>query len=403
MAATSKKPRLLYICHRIPYPPNKGDKIRSFHFLRYLSKRYDVYLAFLIDNKRDLTYVNDLRRYAQEIAWARLNPKYKKAASLPALMTGKPLSVGYFYSRNLQAQIDQWLSKHEFRSVLVYSSSMAQYVLPLTKVRKVMDFCDVDSDKWRQYAQYASYPMSLLYKLESRRLLRYERHVAENFDDCLFISDEECMLFKQLVPESDPKVVANGVDFGHYNGECQQFDKRDPEPISPYIVFTGAMDYRPNVDAVRWFVEDIFPLVRDKLPDLKFYIVGANPPSVVRKLAHKCDRVIVTGYVNDVRPYIKNAELFVAPIRIARGVQTKILESIALGCPTVATEVAASGLTLPHQLISVTSLNALDFATKMLDVYESRSQIRAMIKRDLAKLNDKLSWEHQLEKLDQCL
>ena len=154
------------------------------------------------------------------------------------------------------------------------------------------------------------------------------------------------------------------------------------------------------MDAVRWFVEDIFPLVRDKLPDLKFYIVGANPPSVVRKLSHKSDRVIVTGYVNDVRPYMKNAELFVAPIRIARGVQTKILESIAFGCPTVATEVAASGLTLPHQLISVTSLNALDFATKMLDVYESRSQIRAMIKRDLAKLNGKLSWEHQLEKLD---
>jgi len=398
-----KKQKLLYICHRIPYPPNKGDKIRSYNFLKFLSEKYDVYLAFLIDYEEDIQYIAEVAKYAKEIAFDVNCVRRQLTSGLVALSRQTPLSVGYFHSKKLQSCIHSWVEEHKFKTVLVFSSSMAQYVLTVPGLKKVMDFCDVDSEKWYQYARDIKPPMSWLYKTEGRLLRRYERKIGQEFDLCLFVSEAESQLFERLLPGAKRSVIRNGIDFQYYNGKAYNFQPQDVRPKSPYIVFTGAMDYKPNVDAVCWFVENALPLIRTKIKDISFCIVGSNPNKHVKRLPGKYPGVFVTGFVNDVRPYVQKAELSVAPLRIARGVQTKILESIALGCPTVATHEAAMGIGIIGDLVNITTVDAKQFATTVLDVYKTRPQQREKIKLGLKTLSWQLTWQSELAKLEAFL
>ena len=398
-----EKQKLLYICHRIPYPPNKGDKIRSYNFLKSLSEKYDVYLAFLIDYKDDIQYITEVAKHSKEIAFDVIDLRRQLISGLTALSRQTPLSVGYFHSKKLQSHIHTWLDEHNFKAVLVFSSSMAQYVLTVPGLKKVMDFCDVDSEKWYQYARDTKPPLSWLYKTEGRLLRRYERKIAQAFDLCVFVSEAESQLFERLSPGAKRSVIRNGIDFQHYNGKTYNFQPQDIIPKSPYIVFTGAMDYKPNVDAVCWFVENTFSLIKDQIEDIGFYIVGSNPNKHVKRLPGKHSRVYVTGYVNDVRPYVKKAELSVAPLRIARGVQTKILESIALGCPTVATREAAVGIGSIGDLVNITTADAKEFAMTVTNVYNTRQQQREKIKLGLKTLSRQLTWQNELAKLETYL
>ena len=398
-----EKQKLLYICHRIPYPPNKGDKIRSYNFLKFLSEKYDVYLAFLIDYKDDIQYITEVAKHSKEIAFDVIDLRRQLISGLTALSRQTPLSVGYFHSKKLQSHIHTWLDEHNFKAVLVFSSSMAQYVLTVPGLKKVMDFCDVDSEKWYQYARDTKPPLSWLYKTEGRLLRRYERKIAQAFDLCVFVSEAESQLFERLSPGAKRSVIRNGIDFQHYNGKTYNFQPQDIIPKSPYIVFTGAMDYKPNVDAVCWFVENTFSLIKDQIEDIGFYIVGSNPNKHVKRLPGKHSRVYVTGYVNDVRPYVKKAELSVAPLRIARGVQTKILESIALGCPTVATREAAVGIGSIGDLVNITTADAKEFAMTVTNVYNTRQQQREKIKLRLKTLSRQLTWQKELAKLEAFL
>lgn len=397
------KEKLLYVCHRIPYPPNKGDKIRAFNFLKCLSRTFDIYLAFTIDDKIDFKHLDEINKYATEVVWVNINPKYRRIKGLVSLFMGKCLSVHYFYSKKLQRNIDRWLRENTFKAVLVYSSSMAEYVCSANHLTRIMDFCDVDSRKWSQYARGSFFPLSFLYKLEATRLQRYEHKIANDFDMSLFVSEKEADILKQFSPEAKTLVVQNGIDFAFYDGERTLFHKDDVHPTSPYIVFTGAMNYKPNIDAVCWFVSDVFPLVKRKLPDIRFYIVGNKPGKQVKKLSCPPKGVFVTGYVHDVRPYVRNAAVSVAPLRIARGVQTKVLESVALGCPTVATEEAAQGLGLLSELILTAPAAAEKFAAQVILAYERKSQIRDEIKVRMRTVERQLTWENQLSKLVSCL
>jgi sugar transferase (PEP-CTERM/EpsH1 system associated) len=220
---------------------------------------------------------------------------------------------------------------------------MAQYADKYPQARRVVDFCDVDSDKWRQYAEKKAWPMSWLYRHEARQLLSYERRVAREYDASLFVSAPEADLFRQLAPECDGKIgfFNNGVDTDYFSPDLGH--------QSPYaqgeraVVFTGAMDYWPNVDAVQWFASAIFPQLRSRFANLRFYIVGARPTPAVQALAQQ-DGVVVTGTVPDVRPYIAHAQVAVAPLRIARGIQNKVLEAMAMATPVVVTPQALEGI-----------------------------------------------------------
>ena len=334
---------LLLLIHRIPYPPNKGDKIRSYHLLKHLARDYKVHLATFVDDADDWQHVPTVEKMCASSHFGSLNPLLSRVRSLGALVKNRSLSLDYYRDATMQRWVDQTVAAHGIKRVLVFSSAMAQYADKYPQARRVVDFCDVDSDKWRQYADKKSWPMSWLYRHEARQLLSYERQVARDYDASLFVSGPEADLFRQLAPESIEKIgfFSNGVDTEYFSPAAVQ--------ASPYkegeraIVFTGAMDYWPNVDAVQWFAQDVMPLLRAREPGLNFYIVGARPAPAVLELA-KQPNIVVTGTVPDVRPYIAHARAAVAPLRIARGIQNKVLEAMAMATPVVVSPQALEGI-----------------------------------------------------------
>jgi sugar transferase (PEP-CTERM/EpsH1 system associated) len=335
---------LLFLTHRIPYPPNKGDKIRSYHLLKHLAQRYHVHLGTFIDDPDDWQYVDKVKSMCAQTHFAHLHPRAAKVRSLAALISDRPLSLNYYQEAGLQAWVNKTLKEQAISRILVFSSAMAQFVMHEKSKRRVIDFVDIDSDKWRQYADNKVWPMSWLYRREGRQLLRYEREVAREFGASLFVSDAEARLFKQLAPESERKVgfFNNGVDTDYFSPRS---DYVNPYPASEAaIVFTGAMDYWPNVDAVQWFARDVFPVVLTDNPAARFYIVGSRPSAEVQVLA-SLTGVHVTGTVPDVRPYLAHARVAVAPLRIARGVQNKVLEAMAMAKPVVVSGPALEGIT----------------------------------------------------------
>lgn len=352
IAASGKLP-LLFLCHRIPYPPNKGDKIRAFHLLRHLSRHFDIYLASFVDDPKDWTGVNEVKKYCRETFFRPLKPRLATLRSLRGLLTGEALSLPYYADNPMQRWVERTCATRNIRHTLVYSSAMAQFLPAGGKdfERKVIDFVDVDSDKWRQYAVLKSWPLSWLYHRESRCLLRCEQELAARFDAGLFVSSAEAALFRQLSPATAHKTgfYNNGVDCTYYDPHASATPAvQNPFPADcQALVFTGAMDYWPNVDAVIWFAHTVLPVLRAEHPALVFYIVGGKPTSNVLHLA-RLPGVTVTGRVPDVRPYLKYGVAVVAPMRVARGVQNKVLEGMAMALPVLVSRKGLEGIDAQH-------------------------------------------------------
>ncbi|KXW58043.1 TIGR03087 family PEP-CTERM/XrtA system glycosyltransferase [Ferrovum myxofaciens] len=337
---------LLFLVHRIPYPPNKGDKIRSYHLLQHLSQRYAVHLGTFIDDPEDWWHQDKVKALCASTCLLPLHPGRSKWASLRGLWTGQALTLPYYYQASLQQWVDAVIQREQIRRIVVFSSSMAQYVEGYPQTYRLMDFVDLDSDKWTQYARAKSWPMNGLYRREGRRLLDYERHIARTFDASLFVSAHEARIFCDRAPHCAPKVhwYNNGVDTRYFDPSLSHPNPYPPAQIA--LVFTGAMDYWPNAEAVEWFGKTIFPHLRRLHPNLHFYIVGSNPTDSVRQLG-RGEGIQVTGRVADVRPYLAHAHWVVAPLRIACGIQNKILEALAMEKPLMASAQAMEGLDIP--------------------------------------------------------
>lgn len=336
---------LLFLCHRIPYPPNKGDKIRSFHFLQHLATRYRVHLGTFIDDPADEAWRDKVREYCADLCAVRIDPRWRRLLSLRGLLTGEPLGLPYYRDRGLATWVRRVLVEAKPRSALVFSSTMAQY-LPdeaYRTMRTVVDFVDVDSEKWLAYAAAKPWPLSAIYRREGRRLRDYETGIARRAAASVFVSAPEAELFGSLLDPPLPTVrhVDNGVDLEYFHPD-------DTLP-SPYVrgarvcVFTGAMDYWANVDAVAWFADEVFPRIQAACPSVEFWIVGSRPAPDVRALGQR-PGIHVTGTVPDVRPYVQHALAVVAPLRIARGIQNKVLEGMAMNKPIVGTRAAFEGI-----------------------------------------------------------
>lgn len=330
---------ILYLAHRIPYPPNKGEKIRMWHQILHLAKTHTIHLVCMVDDPADLEHVSILERYCASVVTVYRNKTAALCLATLALVTRKPLSVAAFYRPELAQEIARQLQTQSFDVIVVTSSAMAEYVLHVSDLPKIIDFIDVDSEKWRQYAQHHTFPLSQIYRLEAHRLAAYEAKIARAFNHVMLISQEEKRLFQQRICDRPIAVISNGVDLNYF--VPRRADAASSIP--PAVVFTGVMDYFPNVDAVQYFCTDIFPLVRAAVPDCRFSIVGRNPTRRVRKLQHH-PNVTVTGSVPDVRPYLAQATVAVAPFRVARGVQNKVLEAMAAGLPVVGTTQAFEGI-----------------------------------------------------------
>lgn len=393
--------KLLYLVHRIPYPPNKGDKIRSFNFLKALAEKYEVYLGTFIDDPEDKQYIDALTAYCQDCCCVDLQPKLGKLKSLVGFLTGEALSLPYYRNAILQAWVDQTIAEHNIEHALIFSSPMAQYLTKHPGVNLVADFVDVDSDKWRQYSGRKSWPGSWVYQREAQKLLDFETHTAGLAKTTVFVSEQEAELFKQLAPEYADKIsfVNNGVDTGFFDPQlsftCPFADKQ------AVIVFTGAMDYWANVDAVVWFAQQVFPLVKRQVPDARFYIVGSKPAKAVQQLAEDDTSVIVTGRVDDVRNYVAHANVVVAPLRIARGIQNKVLEAMAMAKPIVATSAAMEGIPGSPSLQAAVADDPQEFARHVVKLLQQPKI--AVVAEHRRYVQDDYSWQHNGERLCQML
>lgn len=334
---------ILYLTHRIPYPPNKGDKLRSFNLLRKLAERHRVFLGTFIDSPEDREAAAALDTWCEEVYALPLVPRLARAWSLRGLLRGEALSVSYYRRARLRRWVGEVVAAHDIRTAVAFSGPMAQYLDVPNLERRIVDFCDVDSAKWREYAPQHRWPLSWLYRREARHLLEFEQRMARLADHSLLTTEVEVRLLVEGVPELGSRVrsLQNGVDAEYFDPTLAGATPYPPG--GPVLVFTGAMDYWPNVDAVTWFVREILPELRQSHPDVRFCIVGMNPTAQVRSLAREAG-VTVTGWVEDVRPWIAHATLAVAPLRIARGVQNKVLEAMAMARAVVVTPAAAGGL-----------------------------------------------------------
>lgn len=347
--------------HRIPYPPNKGDKVRSFNILRQLARSHRVFLGTFVDHPDDRQHVARLAEWCEDVCAVELDPRLGRIKSLRGLLTGEALSLPYYRSARLAQWARVTVAQHGITQAVAFSGPMAQYLDVPGLQRRIVDFCDVDSAKWTQYAADRPWPMSWLYHREGERLLAFERRAAMASDASLFVTEAEAALFIRSAPEARERtqVMQNGVDadfFSPANGG------ESPYPTGgPVIVFSGAMDYWPNIDAVTWFATELLPQIRRSVPEARFWIVGMNPAPAVQALAG--EGITVTGTVPDVRPYIAHADVVVAPLRIARGIQNKVLEAMAMARPVVLTSAPAAGLAAQSGLHCEIAHDGVGFAS----------------------------------------
>jgi len=330
--------KILFLCHRLPYPPKRGGKIRPFNMIRHLGRHHEVTVATVARSAAELAEGQELRGYCHELhveripafaAWGRFG--LYTASSYPA-------TFGYFYSPALARTVRGLLESRGFEAILVHCSSMGPYVARHRGCRKILDYGDADSEKWLEYARSAAFPLSVGFRLEGRKVRRYERWLAEGFDACSVNAPREREVLGQYV-QKPIHVFPNGVDLEYFR------PRRDGAAVTATsrVVFTGNMSYKPNVEAVSDFVSHVLPRIWERRPETEFYIVGMDPSPSVRRLADG-RRIVVSGRVDDVRPYFDGATVAVAPLRIARGLQNKVLEAMAMRLPVVASPAAFNGI-----------------------------------------------------------
>lgn len=395
--------RILLLAHRIPFPPNKGDKIRSFHLLEWLAGRHEVHLATLVDDADDLPGLENLRQWAKTVVYARIDQPGRKGLALRAVLQRQSVTVRHFYSRRLQSDIDALLDCNAVDVIVCFSSPMAEYVFRSRSLQrrrepvlKLMDLIDVDSYKWRQYAERSSRWIAWLYRGESDVLATYEQRIAKEFDRLYVVSDSERKVFPGDVTPGNLRAMSNGVDIDYFSPAHELF-----QPLrSPALVFTGLMDYWPNIEGVEWFVERILPRIRQKISAVEFYIVGARPHAAVKKLADSRG-VTVTGFVDDVRGYLGSASVCVAPLRIARGIQNKVLEAMAMARPVVATSEAFEGIRADRATDIVIADGEQHFAEAVISLLEDAPSAELIGLNARRCMERRYRWQQSLSALEE--
>lgn len=391
---------LLYLVHRLPYPPNKGDKVRSYHLLKHLLASHRVFLGTFVDDPADEEHIDTLRSMCAELHVTRLHPARARIASLAGLVAGEALTLNYYRDDALRRWVRDVAHRQRLDAAIVFSSSMAQYAEGLG-VPMLVDFVDVDSAKWTEYATHHRWPLSWLYRREGRQLLSYERAVAARAARSFFVTERETAMFRRLAPESARRCEAlcNGVNADYF--------APDPARPSPFpvdelpVVFTGAMDYWPNIDAVTWFTNEMLPRLRSRWPALRFHIAGRNPTPAVQALAGEA--VTVTGTVPDMRPYLEHAAVVVAPLRLARGIQNKILEAMAMGRPVVTTRECAEAIKAESGAEFLCAADADEFVHEVSELLEAPARAAAIGAAGRRRVQGDYSWEAHLGAFDRHL
>lgn len=390
------KPVLLYLSHRIPYPPDKGDKIRSWKTLEHLARRFSVRLGAFVDDPSDFRHEAHLKSVCEEVLLAPLDKRRAALRSLTGFMTGAPLTSPYYRD----ARMTDFVAAARANGLcaeIAFSSSMAQYIEKRANAPRIVDLCDADSAKWMEYARLKSWPMNAVYAREGRLLSAEETRIINWADAAFAISEEEAdLLGSRDGVEKEVRWFCNGVDAARFAPGAAGAGPRHT------AVFVGAMDYWANVDAVLWFMRGVWPQVRARLPEATFAIVGTNPVKAVKRL-NGADGVSVTGRVEDVRPYVESASLVVAPMRIARGVQNKVLEAMAMAKAVVSTPAGLEGIDARMGSEAITAASHDVFAREIVRLAQDEDAARRIGAAARLRVLADYQWPAQLARLDAAI
>jgi len=387
--------RIFFVCQRVPFPPDRGDKITTFNEIRHLSAQHEVHVFCLGDGRRDLDNIPGLSDYARSVTAVPLNGRASKLRAFTALIAGRPLSVAAFAEPELHGEIKRKFIKLKPDLIMVYSCNVAQFADHFPQVPRIMQFAELDSSRWGQYARRSPIPLRWIYSIEQRRFFAYERRIAHSFSHALVCTAFEQRDFERLIPGVAVSLVGNGVDLDYFR---PMGDAKRPGSI----VFTGVMDYLPNIDAVVWFCDEVLPLIHAQMPEASFVICGSRPARAVRRLA-KRQGVSVTGRVPDTRPYLDSAEVFVAPLRMARGIQNKLLEAMAMGLPCVASATAASGTVVAEGGGILAADEPEEFAEHVLHLLREEKFRCDMARKARAAAEANYRWDVQMASLDRVI
>lgn len=331
---------LIFITNKIPYPPDKGERIRSYNLLKAAASFARVSLYSLSqDSKEEPAARAELERFCEKVSFYPVS-KYASMIRMGfSLLAGGPLTFAHFHSAAMLSDIKRAALSGKADAVFAYCSSSARYAFGIESVPRIVDFVDVDSFKWEEYSRLSRFPLSAVYGIEAARLRKAERAMIADFDLSVVTTEKERKNLISLVPAAEDRcrTLQSGVDTGFFGRP----DEGCPGKEEGSLVFTGQMDYMPNVDAAVYFYNEVLPLVKKRFPGAKFYIVGRNPAP---RLASECPGAVITGGVPDIRPYLWRASVYVAPLRISYGVPNKILEAMAAGVPVAATARAVQGI-----------------------------------------------------------
>jgi sugar transferase (PEP-CTERM/EpsH1 system associated) len=366
----SLRPNILYLVHRLPYPPDKGDRIRAFHLLKFLAQHSAVHLACLADEPVRDDARAALERYCERVAIVRLRPS-RWLRGLSSALSGQTITEGVFYSPSLAATVRSWAQETEFQASLASASSMVPYLRmkELEAVPAIVDLVDVDSQKWLDYAAASRGPRAWLYRVEGQRLRRLEKDLPRWASAVTLVGKAEADLFRSFCAEGPVHVVTNGVDLDYFR-PCADSGGEG-------CVFVGALDYRPNVDGAKWFCREVWPEIVRRRPDTKLRLVGRRPALAVCRLS-ELPGVEVVGQVPDVRPQIARVAVAVVPLQIARGVQNKVLEALAMAKAVVASPQALAGLAAKpgvHLLEAASRQQWVEVLLRLLDDQELRRRL----------------------------
>lgn len=391
--------RILFLSHRIPYPPNKGDKIRSWHFLEHLCKNNEVHAGFFIDDKDDFEHLAFLESRCETVHFAFAKPATQKLASLRGLMTGTSLTENAYPSSKFRRQISSLLEKHSFDLIFLYSAATYAF-LPddMEQIPILTDFVDVDSEKWRAYSNSSKWPMSWVYAREAEKLSRFEAKVAIRSAHSILVSADEARLMKPGLGEHNIEAtvqgIPNGVDTGVFTPE-----NYEAPAVGHRIIFTGAMDYAPNVEAVVWFADNVFESLRQKAGRVEFLIAGRPVAPAVERLGRR-DGIVVLGGVDDMAAEIAAANIVIAPLQTARGIQNKVLEGMAMAKPVVCTRAANEGINAEHGVTALVTDSPEEFVQAISSLLDSESMRQSIgnAARDFVDRN--FSWEAAFASID---
>ena len=384
--------RILFLAQRVPYPPDRGDRISTYHEIRILARRHRIHVACLAESAEEAESVGPLREICETVDVAVL-PRWRSKLQAGSLAASPlPLTLPFYFSPTLAAKVAYRVATAGIDLVHAFSSSTAQYVDPYGHLPRIMQFADLDSIKWRQMGRMERPPMAWVYAAEAVRLLWYERSIASRYDRCLVVTEEEREEMMRWVPLARSAVAANGVDVDYF--------APSPEPPEEdHLVFVGVMDYYPNEEGMEYFCREVLPLVRRERPGCKLTIVGSKPTDKVKALG-LTPGVTVTGRVEDIRPYMARATLAVVPLRLARGVQNKVLEAMSMGMAVVASTAAFRGVEAVAGVHALVEDEPGPMADAVVALLRDPQRRREMGEASRRVMQERYSWEAQVAKLE---